>query len=61
MLRTGDLEAVLRLAVERFADFVAQVGVGILVADDLHRIGHTRGTMVGGEHACTCLAAAVGM
>ena len=50
LLRTGDLEAVLGLAVERFADFVAQVGIGVLVADDLHRIGHTRGAVVGGEH-----------
>ena len=50
LLWTGDLKAVLRLAVECFADFVAQVGIGVLVADDLHRIGHARSAMVGGEY-----------
>ena len=45
-----NLKAVLGLTVECFAHFVAQVGIGVLVADDLHGIGHTRGAVVGGEY-----------
>ena len=50
LFRLGNLKTVFRLAVECFAYFVAQVGVGVLVANDLHSVGDTRGTMVGGEH-----------
>ena len=50
LLGAGDLEAVLRLAVECFAHFVAQVGVGVLVTDDLHGVGYARGAVVGGEY-----------
>ena len=31
------------------ADLIAQVGIGILVADDLHGVFHADGTVVGGE------------
>ena len=44
----GNLEAVLRLAVECFAHFLAQVGVGVLIANNLHGVGHARRAMVGG-------------
>ena len=50
LLGAGNLEAVLGLAVERFAHFVAQVGVGVLIANNLHSVGHARRAMVGGQH-----------
>ena len=50
LLGAGDLEAVLRLAVECFAHFVAKVGIGVLVTDDLHGVGYARGAVVGGEY-----------
>ena len=45
---TRNLEAVFRLAVECFAHFIAQIGVGILVANNLYSIRDTRSAMVGG-------------
>ena len=38
LLWASNLEAVLRLAVECFSHLVAQVGIGVFVANDLHGI-----------------------
>lgn len=50
LLGAGDFKAVLGLAVECFAHFVAQVGVGVLIANNLHGVGHARRAVVGGQH-----------
>ena len=50
LLRTGYLKGVLALRGQRFADFVAEVGIGIAVADNLHRILHAGRAMVGCEN-----------
>lgn len=49
-LRLVDREDILGRAVECFSYFIADVGVGILVRDDLYGILDARGTMVGGKH-----------
>ena len=43
-----NLKAVLGLAVECFAHFVAQVGVGVLIANNLHGIRHAPNPLIGG-------------
>ena len=50
LLRLLNREHVLRRAVKRFAYLIADIGVGILIRDDLHRILHARGTMISSEH-----------
>jgi hypothetical protein len=47
LLGTGNFKAVLGLAVQRFPYFIAQVGVGVLIANNLHGIIHACGAMVG--------------
>ena len=43
-------EDILRTAVKRLADLVADIGVRVLVRHDLHGVLHARGAMIGGEH-----------
>ena len=50
LLWTGNLEAVFGTAIEGFAYLVSEIGIGILVTNDLHGIVHACGAMVGGEH-----------
>ena len=45
-----DEEDRLGIAVKRLTDLIPDIGVGVLIRDDLHGILHARGTMIGGEH-----------
>ena len=45
-------EDVLRGTIERFAYLIADIGIGVLIGDDLYGILHARGTMIGGQHEC---------
>ena len=45
-----DEEHVLRIAVQRFAYFVPDIGVCILIGDDLYGVLHACRTMVGRQH-----------
>ena len=48
--RDTDLIDLLGIVGEGLADLVAEVGVGVLVSDDLNRGIDSYGAMVGGEH-----------
>ena len=41
---------ILALAVECLSDLVSEVGVGVLIGNDLHGVLHADGAVVGGEH-----------
>ena len=50
LLGLFDEENGLIAAVKGFAYLVTDIGVRILIRDDLHGVLHSRGTMIGGEH-----------
>ena len=52
LLGLFDEENRLIAAVEGFAYFVTDIGIGVLIRDDLHGILDASGTMVGSEHQC---------
>ena len=48
-LRIADGEEFLAVVAQTLSQFVAQVGVGVAVADNLHRFLHAYRTVVGGD------------
>ena len=50
LLWTGDFKAVFGLAIQCFAHLIAQVGIGVFVANNLHCIIYARGSVVGSQH-----------
>ena len=49
-LRLIQRQHVLRTAVQRLADLIADIGVRVLIGDDLYGILHARRAMVGRQH-----------
>ena len=47
---TGDFETVLSAAIQCFAYFVTQVGIGVLVSNDLYVVGHACSAMIGRKY-----------